>query len=188
MLFGAGVVIFTSRAEERGMATNIADIYYRRSLWLLFFGLLHAYLIWAGDILYFYGAAALFLYPLRRLPAKHLLIAGAVVLSLQLPRTILEADSLETMRANSEKGDKAAWAEKLKEVKPDAQQLQRDIENGRGSYWRVFQARAGTVPMIEATYFYRIGFFDTAGMMLIGMGLAKAWLLLGPTPAMTSTL
>src|SRR5713101_4064373 len=57
MLFGAGVILLTSRAEERGGQAQIADIYYRRTLWLFVFGLLHAYFIWEGDILYGYGLA-----------------------------------------------------------------------------------------------------------------------------------
>src|SRR6266404_1905323 len=33
MLFGAGVILLTSRAEARGGGATIADIYYRRVLW-----------------------------------------------------------------------------------------------------------------------------------------------------------
>ena len=44
-----------------------ADIYTRRNMWLVLFGMLHAYLIWYGDILYWYGLTALlFLFPFLR--------------------------------------------------------------------------------------------------------------------------
>src|SRR5262245_18669431 len=51
MLFGAGVVLLTRRAEERD-DLRPRGVYYRRTLWLIVFGLLHAYFIWIGDILY----------------------------------------------------------------------------------------------------------------------------------------
>jgi uncharacterized protein len=53
MLFGAGMLVLTSRLEERGLGAQAADIYYRRVLWLFVFGLIHAYFIWWGDILFF---------------------------------------------------------------------------------------------------------------------------------------
>ena len=33
MLFGAGVILLTSRIEARGGQAHLADIYYRRNLW-----------------------------------------------------------------------------------------------------------------------------------------------------------
>src|SRR4029453_6469567 len=69
MLFGAGMLVLTSRLEQRGLGAQAADVYYRRVLWLLAFGLIHAYFIWWGDILFFYAVLGLFLFPFRRLPA-----------------------------------------------------------------------------------------------------------------------
>ena len=49
-----------------------ADIYFRRNLWLIAFGLFNAWvLLWGGDILYFYGITALFLFAFRNLPARN---------------------------------------------------------------------------------------------------------------------
>jgi uncharacterized protein len=50
MLFGAGLIVMVSRADARGM--SLTAIYYRRIAWLLVFGLLHAFLLWDGDILF----------------------------------------------------------------------------------------------------------------------------------------
>ena len=76
MLFGAGVILLTSRAERRGN-TEIADIYTRRNLLLMIFGILHACFIWIGDILFDYGFIALpFLYPARKLKPATLLWIG----------------------------------------------------------------------------------------------------------------
>src|ERR1039458_7437060 len=69
MVFGASMILLTSRVEERSGATA-ADIYYRRNLWLLLFGLAHAFQLFWGDILYPYALCALILFPFRELPAK----------------------------------------------------------------------------------------------------------------------
>ena len=53
ILFGAGVVLFTQRIEAKGKRVN--TLHYKRMFWLLVFGLIHAYFIWAGDILVAYA-------------------------------------------------------------------------------------------------------------------------------------
>jgi len=55
MLFGAGVILLTSRLEKRGEASRAADIFTRRNMWLTLFGVLHGYFLWVGDILWNYS-------------------------------------------------------------------------------------------------------------------------------------
>ena len=78
ILFGAGVVLFASRCEDKGVRP--AGLHYRRSIWLLLFGLLHAYLLWFGDILYAYGMCALVVYLFRRRSPWTLLVLGVLSL------------------------------------------------------------------------------------------------------------
>ncbi|MCX7571802.1 DUF418 domain-containing protein [Tumebacillus sp. DT12] len=52
-LFGFGMIIMKERADARG--TAFFPVYARRMLALLLFGATHAFLIWYGDILLFYG-------------------------------------------------------------------------------------------------------------------------------------
>jgi uncharacterized protein len=68
LVFGASVLLLTSRLEASGRSS--ADIYYRRTLWLLGFGIVHAYLLWDGDILYPYALCGLALFPFRKYPPK----------------------------------------------------------------------------------------------------------------------
>src|SRR5579864_5054413 len=42
MVFGASMILLTLRAEEKGATSG--DIYYRRTLWLMLFGIVHGYL------------------------------------------------------------------------------------------------------------------------------------------------
>ena len=77
MVFGAGVFLLTTRLEQRGAPA--ADIHYRRMLWLMLFGIVHAFLLWWGEILYPYALLGLVLYPFRRLSPRGLLITAAVL-------------------------------------------------------------------------------------------------------------
>jgi uncharacterized protein len=154
MLFGAGVILITSRAEARGAGGNIADIFMRRNMWLVAMGVMHAYLIWNGDILYWYGVTALlFLYPCRKLPWKTLLAAGFLVLFLDLflnpfggIRTMKDiglshgAASASAARAKGapltaeQKDDLKAWEDRQREWKPGAKKVQEDIAKMKGGY------------------------------------------------------
>ena len=76
LLFGAGIVVRTSRREATGESSG--GVHYRRMGWLLLFGLLHAYGLWYGDILFTYALCGLVAWLFRRLP-PWALIALAVV-------------------------------------------------------------------------------------------------------------
>src|SRR3984957_17182344 len=81
MLFGAGVILLTERALSRGAGIKAADIFTRRNMWLVLIGMLHGYLIWDGDILFFYGVAALlFLFPFRNVRVKRLMWTAGILL------------------------------------------------------------------------------------------------------------
>src|SRR5687767_11665100 len=63
-LFGFGFALQIARAEERG--DQKASLFKRRLFWLLVIGLLHAYLLWAGDILSIYALMGFVLILFRR--------------------------------------------------------------------------------------------------------------------------
>jgi uncharacterized protein len=68
LLFGAGIMIMARRAMTADGPVAVADLHYRRNLWLCVLGLFNAFvLMWWGDILLTYGIAATFLFPFRRL-------------------------------------------------------------------------------------------------------------------------
>ena len=81
MLFGASVILLTSRLEAAGRA-DAADIYFRRNLWLVGFGMVNAFVfLWYGDILYAYGIIALFVFAVPQAwRAKWLLAIGVAAL------------------------------------------------------------------------------------------------------------
>ena len=71
LLMGAGIMIMARRAMTPDGPVEIADIHFRRNIWLCLFGLANAFLLlWWGDILLSYGLAAVFLFPFRKLGPK----------------------------------------------------------------------------------------------------------------------
>ena len=196
MLFGAGVILLTSRLEKRGGAAISGDIFARRNLWLVLFGVLHAYFLWWGDILYFYGMTALqFLYPCRKLKARTLMIAGAVVVvclagyrTIRLESRLHLAERAETAKrlqtaghtiTDEQKEDIKTWDKIVARSHPDPKELEQEIAEMRGGYGSVFQHNAPIVIEEQGAGYYRFGFFDSLGMMLLGMGLLQAGFLSG---------
>lgn len=189
MLFGAGLVIMTARAEARSRTAPFADIYLRRNLWLTAIGILHAFFLWEGDILYMYGLCGLLLFTLRGLSPKILVVAGLALMLVLAPKSWLEGFDLECkQRAAAEaeaakaRGEKltadqeaaiGAWKEKLKERKPGREELDKQIKGYQGGYWTVFLHRHLGIVHWQSSGFYLWAFWDVAGMMLIGMALMK---------------
>ncbi len=81
-LFGAGMMVLAARAMVPDGPVAIADLYLRRNLWLLAFGLFDVFvLLWPGDILFIYALAALLLFPFRKLAAPWLVVIGLLFAS-----------------------------------------------------------------------------------------------------------
>jgi uncharacterized protein len=193
MLFGAGVVLFTNRAERHGTDAGVADLFLRRNLWLLAFGVVHAYFIWFGDILYFYGLTALiFLFPCRNLKTRTALLAGSCVLAAGmflgplsggvpiqdglLHRRVMTAEKLQKAGqplTGEQKSDLQAWSKRLAEWKPDRQMIEADLAAKRAGYLSSQRSDVPWVREFEKSIFYDFGFCDVLGMMLLGIGLVK---------------
>src|SRR5262249_44087413 len=73
IIFGAGVLLFVSKKEQTGRP--VTGLFYRRMLWLILFGLIHAHLIlWIGDILYLYGFCGMLVYLFRNVRPAYLVL------------------------------------------------------------------------------------------------------------------
>jgi uncharacterized protein len=191
LLFGAGVVLMTSRAEARGEGVRVADIYYRRTILLMLFGAIHAYLLlWVGEILWLYGVAGMFLFPLRHWPARRLITLGVVVIAgysvisstmdhLSM-RAVHEAaaPALAAQEAGEELTEEQheaiealeAWRA---EYAPAQEMLDLVVSTRNLGYLGAVAAQAGEVMFFHTIKAYAWGFWDVISMMLIGMGLLK---------------
>jgi uncharacterized protein len=87
ILFGAGIILFLDRQEKRKDGLWPTDYFFRRQLWLLVFGLLHAYLLlWFWEILFPYACCGMLLFAFRRMTPKALMIAAGICLLLMTLR------------------------------------------------------------------------------------------------------
>lgn len=81
MLFGAGIVMFTTGFGSHSGTGKSAWLHYKRTFFLLLFGIFDAYvLLWTGDILILYAIAGAVLYPLRNAKPKTLMILSVIIL------------------------------------------------------------------------------------------------------------
>src|SRR6185436_6770383 len=91
LLFEAGALLFLQRHAARHTGLLPADLYFRRTMWLIAFGLVNAYvLLWSGDILYYYGVVGLLLFVFRNVAARKLIVASAIIMILQTAVTVVE--------------------------------------------------------------------------------------------------
>lgn len=191
MLFGAGFILLTSRLEMKGAGIKVADIYYRRTLWLLLFGVIHVYfLLWFGDILYPYAIFGLMLFPFRNAAPKYLLMGGIAIL---LFATLIDISKYhETAKIKSEGEvvqnllDKnpdselseeqstalESWESILNERKTEAQ-VQEEIEAHHAGYWSIVMHRFGVNKFFQSTLIYTFWVFDILSLMLIGIAFFK---------------
>ena len=77
-LFGVGFGMQINKMEEKGTFSNF--FFLRRYFFLLLFGVLHAVLIWGGDVLVLYALAGFLVLALRKVHVRYILILTAVIL------------------------------------------------------------------------------------------------------------
>ena len=188
LLYGAGVVLLTQRLEKREAGLATADIYYRRVLWLLLFGLFHGFvLLWDGEILYHYALFGLMLFPFRNMAAKGLLIlcialisCGVIldVLHYQEKKEVVEKGMAVELLKNqkdslteTQQTDLKAF-EKFK-TKPSQEELKSMVDGMQGSYADAFMTKAPEVIWMQSSFIYRYGAWDLLAMMFLGMALFK---------------
>jgi len=194
MMFGASVYILIGRLSRKGAA---ADIHYRRMLWMMLFGLIHGYLLWFGDILYYYAIAGLFLYPLRKLSPRVLLTAAAVMLLAMsgwgvyesyhfryLHQQFLQAQADEhagkKLTADQEK-NKKEWTDDYNQWQPPKEDFDREYQSHHSTWVAGFNFRSQNLQQGHAGLLYTpsSGWWDVIAMMLIGIALIKMDVLTG---------
>jgi len=82
LLFGLGMILLMERIEARGR--KFAPFYMRRLLALLLIGIVHAFLIWPGDILIIYALLGFPLLLFRKAKPRTLLIWAVILIALPL--------------------------------------------------------------------------------------------------------
>lgn len=197
MLFGAGIVLMSARADSRG--GSLTPVYYRRMFWLVVAGALHAYLIWFGDILFTYAVIGMLVYPLRRLEPRKLISIALLLLPVALllsygnshyiERTIEEVAEIAAKQAAGESltGEQQETLEEWQSSRalfaPTAEDLRKDVETYRGGYFEIVAFRTPMVAMMQVAGIPFFGIWRIGGLMLIGMALMKMRVLSGERSA-----
>ncbi|WP_342380108.1 DUF418 domain-containing protein [Myxococcus stipitatus] len=168
MLFGASLVLGGDDTRPR-----------RRLAWLIVFGVLHAYGVWYGDVLFTYGVVGMLVVgartwsPQRQLRLGLVLISVGPVLALatalafdHLPHSILD-EFLKYLDARTVEGELAAF---------------------RGDWLTQLPVRAAIAFSGQTSaLLYETG-WRAAGFMLLGMAALQRGLFEGTTPPPRATL
>jgi uncharacterized protein len=170
ILFGAGVLLFASHAAERGGRSAV--LHYRRMFWLLVFGLMHAYLIWYGDILVLYAVCGMLIYPLRRTDPRALLIAGVLTVSVASLFMLAAGLSIDRWPPEGVADIREFWS-------PDAATLAAEVEAFRGGWLAQMPVRAAYAFDFHTFEMWIWGIWRAGGVMLLGMALFKLGVLTG---------
>ena len=181
MLFGAGIVLFTT-----GLRAKSGALHYRRTFWLLAFGLLDAYLLlWNGDILVVYALAGFLLYPARNASPRRLFIAAGVLLALIAALHTISYAGISGARAIHERIEAGetvseqdrefatAWTDFRADNVPEQAAIAEELKARSDSYASAF---AWNAPKFTEILLFVVPLFllwDAVAMMLIGMALYK---------------
>ncbi len=173
MLFGASMLLVIDGAYARDQ--DGYHIHRRRMWWLAAFGLIHAYFIWYGDILFTYaicGLIAVFLVP-KDGPSLLKWAIGLLMINAMIWIGLL--GSLYWLQ--SEAAAPGADPETIKMfdeivkgfITPDGA----DLTAHRGSYGDVLRERAIGVLSFMPLYFLVTGAIETIGLFALGMAMLR---------------
>ena len=188
MLFGAGVILFTSKKS--------GALHFRRTFWLLVFGLIDGYLLqWKGDILVVYAVAGALLFFFRNASARRLLfLAGALLVLLFLARGAaviglgMGQDAQKRVAIAELIGEKASaddvelaisWNEFLPGVVLPKEQQRAELEARRKNYVSAFRWNAAGFSEVLLFALPSFLVWDAIVMMALGMALYRYGVLQG---------
>lgn len=199
LLFGAGTILLLSRLEKRNAGLLPADIYYRRLLWLLVFGLINGFLLnWPGDILYHYAIVGMFIFPFRNASPRLLLGFVAGLTAITMLFSYVQKREMFDMRAKGvtaekrkEKGEKltekdeaalAAWNgfKQKMDTSANRKAAEKSIKEVRkAGYGETFSMFSRFTVKLESVKFYSGMFFDVILFFLLGMLLYHTGIIKG---------
>jgi uncharacterized protein len=168
-LFGLGMALQYERAERRG-AEQFGTVYARRLFVLLGFGMVHAFLIWEGDILLVYAMFGfLLLLFVQRSKTTLLVWAGiCLVLPILLTGALYLIFLLARMVPEAAAGIDAFGGHELYYREKAEENIQ---TFAHGTYLEILRQR-----LANLAFLYKISFFYVPiifGMFLLGLFAAK---------------
>ncbi|MEO8404161.1 MAG: DUF418 domain-containing protein [Chitinophagaceae bacterium] len=197
MLFGAGIILFTTRQEKKLDGVKPADYFIRRQLWLMVFGIIDVYLLlWWGDILFDYACYGLIMFAFRKMSPKALFIGSAVCLLLMIGRenrelyqdkkVIQKGELVQAIDTTKVKltalqiADLSAMNDFKEISSPEkkAKKLESSIRKTTSSYGELYEYRTDVYVHHLVKYLYMQA-WDVLVFMFLGMALFKTGVLTG---------
>ncbi|MCD4746037.1 MAG: DUF418 domain-containing protein, partial [Bacteroidales bacterium] len=164
ILFGAGIILFTDRAIEKGR--KAAPIHYLRNFWLFVFGMIHAYLIWYGDILVAYSLCAFLVFLFRKIKPTKLLIISAVFFIIPVIIYLMGGFSIKYW-------PQEAYDQNLQNWLLPHDLVEKEVAAKQGSWIMQMEFRAAGAFFMQTFLFIMLIFWRVVSMMLLGMALYK---------------
>jgi len=164
ILFGAGVILITQRAKIKGYKST--SLYYRRTIWLLIIGLIHAYLFWHGDILVTYALCGFIVYAFRNLKPNTLVIVGLIVFSISSLLYLFFGWSMQFWPPEAFDGTMQSWL-------PNQEIIDKEIAALQGTWLQQMAHRVPSSLKFQTFIFLIFTGWRAGGLMLIGMALYK---------------
>jgi len=168
ILFGAGVILFTERAIAKGRRAG--PLHYRRMFWLFVFGMVHAYMIWYGDILVNYALCGAFVFIFRKKTPKTLLILSGVFFIIPVLFDLMSGFSIPYWPEESVQQALLSW-------KPSQEKIMEEIAAYKGNWIGQMDARVSSAIFMQTFVFLMESVWRATAMMLLGMALFKLGIL-----------
>ncbi|MDX2049061.1 MAG: DUF418 domain-containing protein [Chitinophagaceae bacterium] len=197
MLFGAGMILFITRLEKKMDGIMPAIYFFRRQMWLLFFGFINGFvLLWFWDILYTYAIYGMLLFIFYRLPprtliflaiaclllmtarenrdlyhTKSIIVKGEMAAKIDTTQTKLTAQQQEDLGAMNELKEKSTREAKLKDAEKELRAI-------TGNYASLYEYQSEKTVHVELYYTYFL-IWDVLLFMFLGMAFFKNGILTG---------
>jgi uncharacterized protein len=164
MLLGASIVM--QPVDARGRAIRPWRTHLRRMATLLVLGLLHAYLLWYGDMLVPLALSGACVFFGRRLSPGKLLVVGGLVFA---AGSVLPL-ALAWFTAQSDPAALAAWRAQWT---PNPAIINLEIAHYRGGWAEQMAVRVPAALETQTVDFVTRLFWEESGLMLMGMAFFK---------------
>jgi len=190
LLFGVSSVLIIEKLKNNLDGLTVADLYFRRLLWLLIFGLVNAYiLLWWGDVLFKYALLGMLLFSFRRVSYRVLtaaMLTSLAVLTIQPLVEYREMMNLQqayigvqnkqqaTQHLTSEEQEIIRqWQDGLGDMQPDYESIEEERQAKSGDYFEIFKHNARHVFEEQTTIFYKEDIWNMSLYMFLGIMLFR---------------
>lgn len=162
VLFGTSVMLMLNKLARKG--SDVAAFHYKRMFFLAIFGLLHAFLLWWGDILFCYAIAGMFIFLFRRKSAKTLFLLGFLMLVLNSLLFVGFDNLLPLLNENERAEIMTYWQPSLADITAETNNML------LGWYEQIGYRNQMALETLSNIFLF---FPRVIGLMLVGMALYK---------------